>query len=112
MSTLGDVESGASQQPLASEESVVEVVREALGSQTTVDPNEWHVRKEHYVVASVETTRPSMRLVVKLEIPGECLIPLDRSDQTAQLWTEPGPWLHRLVRSVQRNQTFAWYLQL
>jgi hypothetical protein len=71
MATLAQMESGASRHALASERSVLEVVREALGSQTTVDLNEWHVRKANYVVASVETTRPSMRLVVKLEIPGE-----------------------------------------
>jgi Ser/Thr protein kinase RdoA (MazF antagonist) len=57
--------------PLASETSVVEVVREALGSQTVVSVGEWHVRRENYVVVSVQTRRPVLRLVVKLEVPGE-----------------------------------------
>ena len=47
------------------------MVREVVGSHTTVDVTEWFVRGENYVVASVETTRPALRLVVKLEIPGE-----------------------------------------
>src|SRR6185503_17307407 len=59
------------QHRLATEDSVAEVVREALGSRTIVHLNEWYVRRHNYVVASVETTRPSLRLVVKLEIPGE-----------------------------------------
>jgi fructosamine-3-kinase len=31
----------------------------------------WHVRRENYVVASVETQQPALRLIVKLEVPGE-----------------------------------------
>jgi hypothetical protein len=65
------LESALNFPPLASERSVVEVVRGAIGSQTAVSLNEWHVRRDNYVVASVETRRPAMRLVVKLEIPGE-----------------------------------------
>jgi Ser/Thr protein kinase RdoA (MazF antagonist) len=65
------LESALNFAPLASEMSVAEVVREAVGRQTAVRLTEWHVRRDNYVVASVETRRPAMRLVVKLEIPGE-----------------------------------------
>ena len=78
------------------EAAVIEVVREALGSQTTVTPTEWYVRRENYVVCGVETTRPSLRLVVKLEIPGER--PNRRFDSMAAIG--------RLVRARTAAPTF------
>jgi len=53
----------------ASEPLIADVVRDALGSEAGVKVRQWYVREESYVVASVDTTRPAMRLVVKLEIP-------------------------------------------
>jgi Ser/Thr protein kinase RdoA (MazF antagonist) len=57
--------------PLASEAAIREVVRDVLGSRALVRAEEWHTRGDNYVVATVETQRPAMRLVVKLEVPGE-----------------------------------------
>lgn len=56
--------------PLYSEEAVIELVRQAVGSQSP-RVTEWHVRRENYVVAAVDCERPSIRLIVKLEVPGE-----------------------------------------
>ncbi len=53
----------------ASEPLIADVVREALGSRAGVQVRHWYVQDDSYVVASVDTTRPAMRLVVKLEIP-------------------------------------------
>jgi len=56
---------------LSSETAVSDVVRHALGARASVRFHGWHVRRENYVVVSVETQRPTMRLIVKLEQPGE-----------------------------------------
>ncbi len=57
--------------PLSGEKAVPEVVRGVVQSQLAVHVPEWYVRHENYVVASVETKRPAMRLIVKLEMPGD-----------------------------------------
>jgi Ser/Thr protein kinase RdoA (MazF antagonist) len=57
--------------PLASDAAIREVVRDVLGSRATVHVQQWHKRQANYVVASVRTRRPAMRLIVKLEQPGE-----------------------------------------
>jgi Ser/Thr protein kinase RdoA (MazF antagonist) len=57
--------------PLASEAAIREVVRDVLGSRVSVRVDQWHKRSDNYVVAAVETRRPAMRLIVKLEVPGE-----------------------------------------
>ncbi|MDQ6673905.1 MAG: phosphotransferase [Chloroflexota bacterium] len=57
--------------PLCSEQAVTLVVRGVVGNQLGVHVSEWHVRRENYVVACVEAEPPAMRLIVKLEIPGE-----------------------------------------
>jgi Ser/Thr protein kinase RdoA (MazF antagonist) len=57
--------------PLSSEAAIREVVRDVLGSRTAVHVRDWHKRQANYVVASVETQRPALRLIVKLEEPGE-----------------------------------------
>ena len=69
--------------PLASEAAIQEVVRNVLGSSTSVRVREWHKRQENYVVASVETLRPPMHLIVKLEEPGER--PVDHHDESASV---------------------------
>jgi hypothetical protein len=56
---------------LSSETALVEVVRHVVGQHTAVRVNDWHVRRPNYVVASVETQQPALRLIVKLEVPGE-----------------------------------------
>jgi hypothetical protein len=56
---------------LSSETAVIEVVRHVVGTHTVVRVNHWHVRRENYVVASVATQQPALRLIVKLEVPGE-----------------------------------------
>src|SRR5260221_13568822 len=56
---------------LSSEAAVIEVVRHVVGTRTVIRVNHWHVRRENYVVASVETQQPALRLIVKLEVPGE-----------------------------------------
>ncbi len=56
---------------LSSETAVIEVVRQVVGTRTVIRVNHWHVRRENYVVASVETQQPALRLIVKLEVPGE-----------------------------------------
>jgi aminoglycoside phosphotransferase (APT) family kinase protein len=57
--------------PLSSRAAIRELVRDVLGSHTTVRIHAWHKRQENYVVASVTTRRPVMNLIVKLEEPGE-----------------------------------------
>jgi aminoglycoside phosphotransferase (APT) family kinase protein len=56
---------------LSSETALIEVVRHVVGAQAAVRVNHWHVRRQNYVVASVETQEPALRLIVKLEVPGE-----------------------------------------
>src|SRR5437899_1826065 len=56
---------------LSSEKALIEVVRHVVGSRTVVRVNHWHVRRENYVVASVATQQPALRLIVKLEVTGE-----------------------------------------
>ena len=56
---------------LASEAAIAEVLRDVLGTHTAVQVHDWHKRSENYIVASIETQRPAMRLIVKLEEPGE-----------------------------------------
>jgi aminoglycoside phosphotransferase (APT) family kinase protein len=56
---------------LSSEQAIWNVVRQVLGSRAVVHVNEWHVRRDNYVVVSVETRQPTMRLIVKLEEPGQ-----------------------------------------
>jgi Ser/Thr protein kinase RdoA (MazF antagonist) len=56
---------------LSSETAVIEVVRQAVGAHASVRVHDWHVRRDNYVVASVETQQPALRLIVKLEVPGE-----------------------------------------
>ena len=56
---------------LSSEAAIREVVRHALGARVAVHITDWHVRRDNYVVVAVETERPAMRLIVKLEEPGE-----------------------------------------
>jgi Ser/Thr protein kinase RdoA (MazF antagonist) len=56
---------------LCSEQSIGDLVRHVLGSQVSGRVLEWYVRRDNYVVVAVETRRPSMRLVVKVEDPGE-----------------------------------------
>ena len=55
----------------SSETALIEVVRHVVGTHTVVRVNHWHVRREDYVVASVETQQPALRLIVKMEVPGE-----------------------------------------
>lgn len=50
---------------------MIAVVRHALRRQLRAHLTEWHVRRENYVVAAVECELPLMRLIVKLEVPGE-----------------------------------------
>src|SRR5438105_10177393 len=52
-----------------SEPLITEVVRDALGSEAGVQVRHLYVQQDSYIVASVDTTCPAMRLVVKLEIP-------------------------------------------
>jgi len=56
---------------LASETAISDIVRDVLGARTTVRVNHWYVRREKYVVASVQTQGPALQLIVKLEEPGE-----------------------------------------
>jgi aminoglycoside phosphotransferase (APT) family kinase protein len=56
---------------LASEDAVIAVVRHVLRQQLCARLTEWHVRRHNYVVAAVECELPSLRLIVKLEVPGE-----------------------------------------
>ncbi len=56
---------------LSSEAAVRAVVRQALGSRVRVQLATWYLRRDTYVVAAVTTERPTLRLVVKLEQPGE-----------------------------------------
>lgn len=56
---------------MASEEAVIAVLRHVLSRQLTAHVTEWHVRRENYVVAAVESEDPPRQLIVKLEIPGE-----------------------------------------
>jgi hypothetical protein len=56
---------------LSSEAGLIEVVRHVVGAHATVRVKEWHVRRTNYVVASVETRQPALRLIVKLEVPWE-----------------------------------------
>jgi Ser/Thr protein kinase RdoA (MazF antagonist) len=56
---------------LSSEAAIRDVIRAALGSRATVRVLEWHKRQANYVVVSVQTQRPAMSLIVKLEEPGE-----------------------------------------
>jgi aminoglycoside phosphotransferase (APT) family kinase protein len=56
---------------LSSETAVIEVVRHVVGAHASVRVNDWHVRRKNYVVASVETQQPALRLIVKLEKLGE-----------------------------------------
>jgi len=56
---------------LSSASAVREVVRHALGWHVRVQVDTWYVRRDNYVVAAVTIERPSLRLVVKLERPGE-----------------------------------------
>jgi hypothetical protein len=37
---------------VASERSVLEVVRQAVGSQTAASPGEWYVRRDNYVTGA------------------------------------------------------------
>lgn len=46
-------------------------MRQVVGGHVAVRVNNWHVRRQNYVVASVETQQPALRLIVKLEVPGE-----------------------------------------
>lgn len=63
--------SASSLPPLHSERAMLEVMRELFGSGVAARVVEWHVRRPSYAVASVHTTPPYQRLLVKLEIPGE-----------------------------------------
>jgi Ser/Thr protein kinase RdoA (MazF antagonist) len=56
---------------LSSEAAIGDVVRGAIGARATVRVTEWHVRRDNYVVVAVETEHPALRLIVKLEEPGE-----------------------------------------
>jgi hypothetical protein len=58
--------------PLTSEEAVLGVVRRALSrGRLSAHVTDWYVRRDSYVVAAVEYESPSVRLIVKLEEPGE-----------------------------------------
>jgi aminoglycoside phosphotransferase (APT) family kinase protein len=46
------------------------VVRDAVGQRTEVRVDEWFVRDDDYVVVALDTLRPALRLVVKLEVAG------------------------------------------
>lgn len=70
-SALVRLPSAASVPSLSSEMAVCAVVREALGSRASARVDTWYVRRPNYVVAAVTTQRPALRLVVKLEQPGE-----------------------------------------
>ena len=83
-------------QDLASERSVLDVVREAVGARAVARVAHWYVRRENYVVASVETQHPVMRLVVKLEIP--CERPNRHFDSMAAI--------ARMVRTHSEAPTF------
>lgn len=63
--------SGPGVPSLSSEAAVRAVVRQALGSRVRVQLATWYLRRDTYVVAAVTTERPTLRLVVKLEQPGE-----------------------------------------
>jgi hypothetical protein len=51
--------------------AVFDVVRHVVGAHAAVRVGAWHGRRPDYVVASVETERPALRLIVKLAEPGE-----------------------------------------
>jgi len=50
---------------------VLEAVRHAVGTHAEPRLQRWYVRDETYLVASVQITRPTLKLVVKLEIPAK-----------------------------------------
>jgi len=51
---------------------VLAVVRLALSrGWLSAQVTDWYVRRDNYVVAAVECDSPSVRLIVKLEVPGE-----------------------------------------
>jgi Ser/Thr protein kinase RdoA (MazF antagonist) len=81
---------------LSSEAGLIEVVRHVVGAHATVRVKEWHVRRTNYVVASVETRQPALRLIVKLEVPGE------RSNRHLDAMAA----IARLVRSQTAVPTF------
>jgi Ser/Thr protein kinase RdoA (MazF antagonist) len=55
----------------ASESLMIDIVHDAIGARAGVNIRQWYVRDDTYVVMSMETTRPALRLVVKLEVPGK-----------------------------------------
>ncbi len=57
--------------PWASEDAVIAVVRHAMRREVIAHVTEWHVRRENYVVTAVECELPLLRLIVKLQVPGE-----------------------------------------
>jgi aminoglycoside phosphotransferase (APT) family kinase protein len=115
---------------LSSEEAVREVVRHVLGSRVEVLVKDWYKRAEKYVVVSVETQRPTLRLIVKLEEPGErpnrhfdamaAIAQLVRSqtavptfdvvavDTTRQQW----PWEYLIVTQLAGTTWMDLYPQL
>jgi phosphotransferase family enzyme len=65
LATMTDPESLSGGPSLASQESVLEVARQIVGTRAIL--RHWYVRRDTYVVASVAATD---RFVVKLEVPG------------------------------------------
>ena len=115
---------------LSSEAAIGDVVRGVIGARAAVRITEWHVRQANYVVVAVETEHPTLRLIVKLETPGErpnrhfdamaAIAQLVRSqtavptfdvvavDVTRQRW----PWAYLIVTQIAGTTWMQLYPRL
>src|SRR5437763_13409052 len=95
---VGEDESLSGPSLNASESLMIDIVRDAIGARVDVNIRQWYVRDDTYVVMSMETNRPALRLVVKLEVSGKR--PNRRFDSMATI--------ARMVRGQTRPARFFW----